>query len=81
MAEGSASFSWLHTTHLVSVCVKKPMAGGWLAKSGGLVSMQCLILSDLWKQCDGGVGLKALYLKGVENSWLWDTLKLFLCVS
>lgn len=48
MAEGSASFSWLHTTHLISVCVKKPLAGGWLAKSGGLVSTQCLILCDLY---------------------------------
>ena len=47
MAEGSASFSWLHTANLISVCVKKPVAGGWLARSGGSVSRQCLILSDL----------------------------------
>lgn len=47
MAEGSGSFSWLHAAHLVLVCVKNPVAGGWLAKSDGLVSIQCLILSDL----------------------------------
>lgn len=47
MAEGSASFSWLHTAHLISVYVKKPVAGSWLAESGGFVSTQCLILSDL----------------------------------
>lgn len=47
MAEGSTSFSWLHTAHLVSACVKNPVAASWLAESGCSVSMQCLILSDL----------------------------------
>lgn len=47
MAKGSASFSWLHTAHLVWDCVKKAVAGSWLAESGGFVNTQCLILSDL----------------------------------
>lgn len=30
-----------------SQCAEKPVANIWLARSGGMVGMQCLILSDL----------------------------------
>lgn len=85
MAEGSVSLSWLHTAHLISVCVKKEKRkkkealGWWLI--GQVRRLGKYAVSDSqWplRQCDGTVGLKTLYWRRVENSLVWDTQRIFL---